>query len=213
MLCSTVNKKRPQRVLRSNRGVAIFFRHIKKSPYHLNMMRVTVIDRPSSEERVMVTHEGKEVSCYVQGNAWDSPSCEDILQEWSRTPGVNRQVWVNQATTVINDSSLPWHKALAISRIVPKKCQELDMLTPEGLWVAYRLQLKRTRNPSCFRSTRYFVAWKPGSTPPYPVETLHGTTFLLWASEDCPFLSDVKFPKKLSTIAKLDISSVDVTGL
>ena len=30
------------------------------------------------------------------------------------------------------------------------------MLTPEGLWVAYRLQLKRTRNPSCFRSTRYF---------------------------------------------------------
>ena len=47
------------------------------------------------------------------------------------------------------------------------------MLTPEGLWVAYRLQLKRTRNPSCFRSNRYFVAWKPGSTPPYPLETLH----------------------------------------
>jgi hypothetical protein len=42
---------------------------------------------------------------------------------------------------------------------------------------------------------------------------LHGTTFLLWASEDCPLLSAVKFPKKLSTIAKLDISSVDVTGL
>ena len=177
------------------------------------MMRVTVIDKPSSEERVMVTHEGKEVCCYVQGNAWDSPSCEDILQEWSRTPGVNRQVWVNQATNVINDSSLPWHKVLAKSRILPKKYQELDMLTPEGLWVAYRLQLKRTRNPSCFRSTCYFAAWKPGSTPPYPVETLHGTTFLLWASEDCPFLSDVKFPKKLSTIAKLDISSVDATGL
>ena len=39
------------------------------------MMRVTVIDKPSSEERVMVTHEGKEACCYVQGTAWDSPSC------------------------------------------------------------------------------------------------------------------------------------------
>ena len=46
------------------------------------MMGVTVVDKPSSEERVMVTHEGREVCYYVQGNAWDSPSCEDILQEW-----------------------------------------------------------------------------------------------------------------------------------
>ena len=37
--------------------------HTKKRPYHLNMMRVTVIDKPSSEERVMVTHEGKEACC------------------------------------------------------------------------------------------------------------------------------------------------------
>ena len=81
----------------------------------IDLMRVTVIDQPSSEERVMVTHEGKETCCYVQGNAWDSPSCEDIFQEWSRAPGVNRQVWVNEATNVINDSSLPWHQALAIS--------------------------------------------------------------------------------------------------
>ena len=72
------------------------------------MMRIAVIDKPSSEERVMVTHEGKEVCCYVQGNAWDSPSCEDILQEWSR-----RQVWVNQATNVIDDSSLPWHQGVS----------------------------------------------------------------------------------------------------
>ena len=51
-------------------GRAIFFaHHTKKRPYHLNMMRVTVIDKPSSEERVMVTHEGKEACCYVQGNA------------------------------------------------------------------------------------------------------------------------------------------------
>ena len=56
------------------RVVAIFFaHHIKKRPY-LNMMRVTVIDKHSSEERVMVTHEGKEACCYVQGSAWDSPS-------------------------------------------------------------------------------------------------------------------------------------------
>ena len=177
------------------------------------MMRVTVIDKPRSEERVMVTHEGKQACCYVQGNAWDSPSCEDTFQEWSRTPGVNRQVWVDQATNVINDSSLPWHKALAISRIVPKTYQELDNLTPEGLWVACRLELKRTRNPACFRSTRYFVAWKPGSTPPYPVETLHDTTFLLWASEDSPPSTGAPWPKKLRAIATLDISGVDVTGL
>ena len=82
------------------------------------------------------------------------------------------------------------------------------MLTPEGLWVAYRLQLKRTRNPSCFRSNRYFVAWKPGSTPPYPLETLHDTTFLLWASEVTSLL-----PKKPRAIATLDISGMDVTGL
>ena len=158
----------------------------------------------------MVTHEGKEACCYVQGNAWDSPSWEDMFQEWSRTPGVNRQVWVNEATNVINNSSLPWHQALAISRIVLKKYQELDNLTPEGLCVAYRLQLKRTRNPSCFRSNRYFVAWKPGSTPPYPVETMHGATFLLWASEVTAPLS---CPKKLCALATLDISGVDVTGL
>ena len=87
------------------------------------------------------------------------------------------------------------------------------MLTPEGLWVAYRLQLKRTRNPACFRSNRYFVAWKPGSTPPYPMETLHDTTFLLWASEVSPPPTGVPWPKKLCAIAMLDISGVDVTGL
>ena len=88
------------------------------------------------------------------------------------------------------------------------------MLTPEGLWVAYRLQLKRTRNPSCFRSNRYFVAWKPGSAPPYPAETLHEATFLLWASEvTAPLPSEVPWPKKLCAIATLDISGVDVTGL
>ena len=173
-------------------------------------MLVTVIDKPRSEERVMVAHEGKEACCYVRGNAWDSPSCEDMFQEWSRTPGVNRQVWVNEATNVINNSSLPWHKALVISRIVPKTYQELDMLTPEGLWVAYRLQLKRTRNPSCFRSNRYFVASKPGSTPPYPV--VHDATFLLWTSEvTLPLPSDAT--KKLCAVATLDISGVDVTGL
>ena len=85
------------------------------------MMRVTVIEKPSSEERVMVTRDGKEACCYVQGNAWDSPSCEDLFAGWSRTSGVNRQVWVNEATNVINDSSLPWHKALAVLRIVPKQ--------------------------------------------------------------------------------------------
>ena len=88
------------------------------------------------------------------------------------------------------------------------------MLTPEGLWVAYRLQLKRTRNPSCFRSNRFFVAWKPGSTPPYPVETLHDAAFLLWASEvTAPLPSDEPWPKKVCAIATLDISGVDVTGL
>ena len=83
------------------------------------MMRVTVIENPRSEERVTVTHEGKEACCYVQGNSWDSQSCEDMFQEWSRKPGVNRQVWVNEATAVIKNSSLPWHNTLAISRIVP----------------------------------------------------------------------------------------------
>ena len=46
-----------------------FFRPPYKERPYLNMMRVTVIDKPNSEERVMVTHEGKEACCYVQGNA------------------------------------------------------------------------------------------------------------------------------------------------
>ena len=59
--------------------------HTKKRPYHLNMMRVTVIDKPSSEERVMVTHEGKEACCYVQGNAWNSPLCGSGAVRWTST--------------------------------------------------------------------------------------------------------------------------------
>jgi hypothetical protein len=54
----------------------------------------------------VVTHEGKQACCYVQGNAWDSPSCEDTFQEWSRTPGVNRQVWVDQSDQC-NQRQLP----------------------------------------------------------------------------------------------------------
>ena len=45
------------------------------------MMRVTVIDKPCCEERVMVTRSGKQACCYVQGNAWDSQLCEKIFQE------------------------------------------------------------------------------------------------------------------------------------
>ena len=86
--------------------------------------------------------------------------------------------------------------SMTVARIMPKNTK-LDNLTPEGLWVACRLQLKRTRNPACFRRNRYFVAWKAGSTPPYPVQTLHDTTFLLWAWEDSPPSTGVTWPKKL----------------
>ena len=53
---------------------------------------------------------------------------------------VTDRLWADISTV---ESYVPWHKALAISRIMPKKFQELDMLTPEGLWVAYHLQLTR----------------------------------------------------------------------
>jgi hypothetical protein len=86
-------------------GRASFCPPHKKRPYHLNMMRVTVIDKPRSEERVMVTHEGKQACCYVQGNAWDSPSCEDTFQEWSRTP--RQPPILGRSDQCINDSSFP----------------------------------------------------------------------------------------------------------
>ena len=69
----------------------MFVHHTKTRPY-LNMMRVTVIDKPSSEERVMVTHEGKEACCYAQGNAWDWPSCEDIFPS-VMTPNAGSKPW------------------------------------------------------------------------------------------------------------------------
>ena len=81
------------------------------------------------------------------------------------------------------------------------------MLTPEGRWVAYRLQLKRTRNhhdsgqtatlqPGS-RAAHHHIQWKRCVTQRS-----------CWASEVTPPL-----PKKLRAIATLDISGVDVTGL
>jgi hypothetical protein len=81
------------------------------------------------------------------------------------------------------------------------------MLTPEGLWVACRLELKRTRNPSCFRSTPLLRSLEAGQHA-MPVETLHDATTFIWASE-------VHGPatQEAGAIATLDISGVDVTGL
>ena len=72
------------------------------------------------------------------------------------------------------------------------------MLTSEELRVAYRLRLKRTRHPSCFRSNRYLVAWKPGSTPPpYPQKTSRDATFSIWTSTVTPPLpSDAPWLKE-----------------
>jgi hypothetical protein len=47
----------------------ILAHHIKKRPFYLNMMRVTVIEKPSSEERVMVTRARKPAAMCRASNA------------------------------------------------------------------------------------------------------------------------------------------------
>ena len=130
------------------------------------MMRVTVIEDPKpSQPKVNFKVGGEWCTCYIQGNAWE-PGCEELYSEWSRTTTGHRG---RSLVSKIDDETLPWHGAVAhkVSIAFGETNDPLGTYYPNGLWVGCRLAPKRTRNPKCFRGIRYFVAWKPGSKPPF----------------------------------------------
>ena len=131
------------------------------------MMRVTVIEDPKpSQPKVRFQVGGEWCTCYIQADAWE-PEREEVYVDWSRTPGHPREVLLS---VKIDDETAPWHGAMTYGAThigpVTGHNKWLDQVHPYGLWVAFRLAPKRTRNRKCFRGIRYFVAWKPGSAPP-----------------------------------------------
>jgi hypothetical protein len=155
------------------------------------MMRVTVIENPKpSQPKVNFKVGGEWCTCYVQGNAWEA-GCEELYNEWARTPNDQGRSFASK----VDDDTLPWHGAAAHKASVAfgQPNDPLDTCYPNGLWVGSRLAHKRTRNPKCFRGIRYFVAWKPGSRPPF--EELHGVLLLLKPpSPTAPEASEVPLP-------------------
>ena len=159
-------------------------------------MRVTVIEDPKPSQATVRFQVGGELcACYIQGDAWESPECEQLSADWSRTPGALSHFLAER----IEDDALPWHGATADPWQDPNSaCAFKDTLShkaTEGLWVGFRLAPKRTRNPKCFRGIRYFVAWRPGSAP--PCSELHERRFLFnppVSAPAAPEASDVPLP-------------------
>ena len=162
------------------------------------MMRVTVIEDPKpSQPKLNFKVGGEWCTCYVQGNAWE-PGCEELYSEWSRTPSDSRE---RSLVSKIDDETLPWHGVLShnVSVVLGEPNTWLEKVYPHGLWVGSRLAQKRTRNPKCFRGIRYFVAWKPGSKPPF--EELREITYLLSPpSPVAPDASEVPLPFGLTSL-------------
>ena len=160
------------------------------------MMRVTVIENPkSSQPKVNFKVGGEWCTCYIQGNAWE-PGCEELYKEWCppRNHGAGRLLRVK-------DDTLPWHGCVYHCGCLEdgKPAVWIEENHPHGLWVGSRLAHKRTKNPKCFRGIRYFVAWKPGSKPPF--EELHEISYLLWPASIprlSPEASEVPLPFGLS---------------
>ena len=151
------------------------------------MMRVTVIENPKpSQPKVNFKVGGEWCTCYIQGDAWE-PGCEELYTEWCKTTAHR---CASNTIKKIDDETLPWNGAGAYFCSVV--CGEPNTwgahVYPYGLWVGSHLAKKRTRNPKCFRGTRYFVAWKPGSEPPFPSEELHDVKLLV--SPTCSLAPD-----------------------
>ena len=97
-------------------------------------------------------------------------------------------------TRYISDSSMPWHQCLALVDTTARDHDDLRCVQ-DGLWVAYHLRKNRMRNPQCFRGTRYWVCWKPGSAP----SQLCDVSFLTLPASDVqpPRPEEVPLPRGL----------------
>ena len=165
------------------------------------MMRATVVADPKPPQaKVRFQVGGERCTCYIPGDAWESPECEQLYADWSRTPG---SLWETLLAVKIDDDALPWYGAKAerpTYRDINKPWKDLvARRAPDGLYVGFRLAPKQTRNPKCFRGIRYFAAWKPGSAP--PCSDLHEVRLLLRPpSPPAPAASDVPLPFGLASL-------------
>ena len=142
--------------------------------------------------------EGQDCSFYVQETAWYSNECEQCWKTWKELyAGVSNEVR-GRHTRYISDSSTPWHQCLALVNTTDKDFEDLRCVQ-DGLWVAYHLRKKRTRNPNSFRGTRYWVCWKPGSPPPTELSQLSDVSFLMLPASDVqpPRQEEVPLPRRL----------------
>ena len=136
-------------------------------------MNVSTFDCPMErhERLQFVGSDGEGCSFYVQETSWHSNECESC---WNT--GVSRELQ-DRHTTYIQDRSTPWCQSLALVETTPSDQDDLRCVQ-DGIWVGCRLQKKRTRNPQCFRGTRYWVCWKPGSPHPRELSQLYDVSFL-----------------------------------
>lgn len=168
-------------------------------------MEVEIFEIPESPQRVHIATERGDAKCFIQANSWHS-GCDEVWKSWNQfATGVRTQ----RQFVSITDSTLPWHRALALEKTTAQDHTELSACV-DGLWVGYRLQLKRTRNVQCFRSHRYWVCWKPSAEPPVPLSALYDVRFLVLQSvgSNAPEPEDVP-PTKLASL----VGSRDISGL
>ena len=177
-------------------------------------MNVSTFDFPvERQERLQfMGSNGEDCSFYVQETSWHSNECESCWKNWNGLyAGVSRELQ-DRHTTYIQDRSTPWYQSLALVETTPSDQDDLRCVQ-EGIWVGYRQQKKRTRNPQCFRGTRYWVCWKPGSPPPHELSQLYDVSFLTMpaspAQAPCP--EDAPIPGRL--VPELSPLAMDISKL
>ena len=105
--------------------VAPFFRHpgsrigptfffvgtVRKRPYlNITKMEVEIFEIPESPQRVRIATERGDAKCFIQANSWHS-GCDEVWKSWNQfATGVRTQ----RQSVSITDSTLPWHRALAL---------------------------------------------------------------------------------------------------
>ena len=97
------------------------------------------------QTRLHFEEEGRDCSFYAQETAWYSNECEQAWKSWKELyAGVSNEAR-GRHKRCVSDSSTPWHQCLALVNTTDKDFEDLRC-AQDGLWVAYHLRKKRTRN-------------------------------------------------------------------
>ena len=160
-------------------------------------MLVSTFEWPDkTHARLQFEQDGRDCSFYVQETAWFSNECEEAWKSWKQLyTGVSSMLHKRHKRS-INDPAVPWHQCMSLVLTTDKDHDELRSVQ-DGLWVASYLQRKRTRNAHCYRGTRYWVAWRPSSSPPLELSQLSNVCFLTLPPVEPPRPEDVPLPRRL----------------